>query len=74
MNNKVKTWTVREMSEQLGVCYRIGLQLVKNGSVPAVKVGDVWKIPKPAFTKYLENAGACSCQGGEKEMAIRQGK
>jgi excisionase family DNA binding protein len=55
--------TAYQVSEQLGCCLRKIYEMLKSGTIPSVKCGDKYLIPKAAFQKWLENAG---CQATNK--------
>jgi len=45
--------TVRELAELLRVGMRAAYQYVADGSVPAVKVGGQWRIPRAELERQL---------------------
>ncbi|SCM82579.1 Excisionase family DNA binding domain-containing protein (fragment) [uncultured Sporomusa sp.] len=47
------TMTVVEMASCLGIGRNVAYDLVKEGRVPALKIGRQIRIPKKAFEKWL---------------------
>lgn len=52
---KKETYTVKEVSEILGVCTKTTYRLVKEEFFPVVKVGRVIRISKKSFDNWLNN-------------------
>ena len=51
-------YTVPEAGEKIGLGKCSSYQAVRNGDIPAVKIGGRWIIPKVAFDRMLANVGA----------------
>lgn len=48
--------TTEDMAKQLRVSTKTILTLIKDGHIPAFKVGRVYRVYKEDFDKYLENS------------------
>jgi len=49
--------TAYQVSEQLGICLRKVYDMLQAGTIPSVKCGDKYLIPKAAYEKWLASAG-----------------
>ncbi len=50
--------TVSELQRMLGISRHLAYTLIQNGSIPGVKIGNSFKIPKVAVINYImENGG-----------------
>lgn len=45
--------TIEELQEILNIGRNTAYALLKNGTIPALRVGKKWKIPKDAVLHYL---------------------
>lgn len=52
------TYTVNEVSDLLGLGLGLTYAAVRNGEIPARKVGSRWVIPKAAFHAWLDATSA----------------
>ena len=50
------TYTVDEVAELLGVARGVAYEGVRNGSIPATRVGRRWLIPRRRFHAWLDGA------------------
>lgn len=46
-------WTVPEVTRMLGIERTKTYRLIKKGEIPSIRVGNSIKIPKDAFTEYI---------------------
>ena len=53
MNNKVMT--VTEVAQYLGVVPDTIYRKARRGEIPAVKMGKIWRFPKEALDKWLND-------------------
>jgi excisionase family DNA binding protein len=49
--------TVEEAARALGINRNSAYQAVRDGELPAIRIGRRLLVPKAAFNKLLENAG-----------------
>lgn len=47
-------YTVAEVSQLLGLGLGLTYELVRNGEIPARKLGSRWVVPKSAFHAWLD--------------------
>lgn len=45
--------TVADLQEILGIGRNMAYQLLNTGSIPAIRIGKKWRIPKDAVMHYL---------------------
>jgi excisionase family DNA binding protein len=50
------TYTVDEVAALLGVARGVAYEGVRNGSIPATRVGRRWLIPRRRFHAWLDGA------------------
>jgi excisionase family DNA binding protein len=50
------TYTVDEVAEMLGLARGTAYARVQDGSIPAVRMGRRWVIPKASFNSWLNGA------------------
>lgn len=59
--------TPRQVQEMLGVGQRMTYRLLREGKIPSVRMGRLYRVPKSAVIDYLysgeKSAGACP-EGG----------
>lgn len=51
-------YTPAEVSKLLGVKLETAYSLIKSGSIPALRIGRNYKIPKEMFDEWLRNAAS----------------
>jgi excisionase family DNA binding protein len=61
------TYTVDEVAALLGVARGVAYEGVRNGSIPATRVGRRWLVPRKRFHAWLE--GAESTEPNRPEVA-----
>lgn len=52
--NKVKTYTIAEAAELLGVGRNSAYEAAKKGEIPAIRIGSRILVPKVALDRMLE--------------------
>ena len=52
-----RVYTVEEIMDMLGIGKNAAYELVKSGKFHCVKVGNLYRIPKNAFDKWLNGNG-----------------
>ena len=55
-------YTVKEVSKLLRISLGMAYAMVRDGTIPARKAGNSWRIPKQAFHRWLEG---CLSEGEE---------
>jgi len=50
-------YDVAEAGLLLGMGRSCAYEAVKNGTLPAIRIGGRWKVPKIALQRFLESAG-----------------
>ena len=55
-DNKL-TLTVDEAAERLGIGRSLAYEMVRQGKIPAIRLGGKWLISKAALERMLECAG-----------------
>ncbi len=53
-----KTLTIPEASEQLGISRNAAYEAAQRGEIPTIRIGRRLLVPKIAFERMLERAGA----------------
>ena len=51
-------YTVAEVAQRLGVGVKLIYRAIALGQIPARRVGRLWKIPIPAFERWLESGAS----------------
>ena len=51
------TYTVDEVAALLGVARGVAYENVRNGLIPAVRVGRRWLVPRSRFHAWLDTTG-----------------
>lgn len=46
------------VGEVLGICYSKALELIKSGKIPAMKIGNSYKVHRKALEKWLDENGS----------------
>ena len=46
-------YTPSEVRRILGVRQKLVYELLKNGTLPSIKLGNQWKIPRAALTEWI---------------------
>lgn len=59
------TLTVNDVMAELGLCHDTVCKLLKAGDIPGRKFGNVWRISRTEFDRYLDRLS----QTGPKEPA-----
>jgi excisionase family DNA binding protein len=54
--NQSLTYTVDEVAALLGVARSVAYEGVRNGSIPATRVGRRWLVPRKRFHAWLDGA------------------
>ena len=57
------TYSVDEVAELLGIARGVAYECVRNGSIPATRVGRRWLVPRKRFHAWLDGAGTASTAG-----------
>lgn len=57
--------TAREAAEALRVSHSHMLKMLRDGKVPAVKVGSTYRVPKSAIARMLDVDSCCQSAGKE---------
>jgi excisionase family DNA binding protein len=60
---RAPTYSVDEVAELLGIARGVAYECVRNGSIPATRVGRRWLVPRKRFHAWLEGAGTASTAG-----------
>ena len=53
----VATLSVDEAARQLGIGRNLAYELVKDGTIPALRFRRKWRIPREAFQRWLQTGG-----------------
>lgn len=61
------TYTVEEVAALLGIARGVAYEAVRNGSIPATRVGRRWLVPRKRFHAWLD--GAETGRAGRTEVA-----
>ena len=56
-DTEVLVYTVPEAGGKIGLGKSSSYAAVRNGDIPAVKIGGRWIVPKVAFDRMLANVG-----------------
>ena len=56
------TYTVDEVAALLGVARGVAYEGVRNGSIPATRVGRRWLVPRRRFHAWLDGTGSTAVQ------------
>ena len=59
-----KYMTLEEVAELLGVNYQLIYKLVRNGELPAVRIGRIYRITETDLDAYLASARTTGGEGG----------
>lgn len=51
--------TVEEFCEVLGIGANTAYQILKDGTIPAFRIGRRWKIPREAVKQYISQWKIC---------------
>ena len=51
------TYTVDQIAELLGVARGVAYESVRNGEIPATRVGRRWLVPRKRLHAWLDGAG-----------------
>src|SRR4051794_31115502 len=62
-------YTVTEAAELLSLSRGSAYTLVRNGQIPALKLGGRWIIPKRRFHTWLDNLPTADVEDIDKELA-----
>ena len=54
------TYTVDEVAALLGVARGVAYDNVRNGLIPAVRVGRRWLVPRSRFHAWLDTTGSAA--------------
>jgi hypothetical protein len=57
-NENAMTYLVPEAGEMLGLNRNAAYAAAKRGDIPTIKIGKLLRVPKLAFHRMLEGAGA----------------
>lgn len=57
------TYTVREVAKLLGLSLGSTYALVRDGTIPATRLGGRWVIPRTRFHAWLDAATECPVTG-----------
>jgi excisionase family DNA binding protein len=64
----VLTYTVDEVAALLGVARGVAYEAVREGSIPATRVGRRWLIPRKRFHSWLDGDSA-NVRNGTQQVA-----
>jgi excisionase family DNA binding protein len=56
--DKCLVYDVPEAGEMLGLTRNASYEAAKRGDIPTIRIGKLIRVPKAAFHKMLEQAGA----------------
>jgi excisionase family DNA binding protein len=59
------TYSVDEVAALLGIARGVAYQSVRNGEIPATRVGRRWLIPRRRFHAWLDGAESATPPGQE---------
>lgn len=57
--------TVPEVAEKLGIGRNAAYEAVRTGQIPAIRIGRLLRVPRIAFERMLDQAGAVRGQNSE---------
>ena len=57
------TYSVDEVAELLGIARGVAYECVRNGSIPATRVGRRWLVPRKRFHAWLDGTETASTAG-----------
>ena len=63
------TYTVDEVAALLGVARGVAYEGVRNGSIPATRVGRRWLVPRRRFHAWLDGAEPPDVPPGDRVVA-----
>lgn len=70
MNKDVEYMSLDAVAEMLGVTYQLIYRLVRAGSLPAIRIGKLYRVSRADLNRYLESnknavgsGGTCSVCG-----------
>ena len=63
------TYTVDEVAALLGVARGVAYEGVRNGSIPATRVGRRWLIPRRRFHVWLDGTAAAEILSSDQVVA-----
>ncbi|MCG8915388.1 helix-turn-helix domain-containing protein [Actinokineospora sp. PR83] len=55
INTRVMTYTVTQVAEMLGLSRGGTYECVRNGTIPAIRLGNRWVVPCKRFHAWLDN-------------------
>jgi excisionase family DNA binding protein len=62
---QLMTYSVEEVAALLGIARGVAYEGVRNGSIPATRVGRRWLIPRRRFHAWLDGAEQATPDGQE---------
>jgi excisionase family DNA binding protein len=65
-NENAMTYLVPEAGEMLGLNRNAAYAAAKRGDIPTIRIGKLIRVPKLAFHRMLEKAGAI--EGGDNSV------
>jgi excisionase family DNA binding protein len=63
------TYSVDEVAELLGIARGVAYESVRNGSIPATRVGRRWLIPRKRFHAWLDGKDPAEAARGDRVVA-----
>lgn len=60
------TYSVEEVAALLGIARGVAYEAVRDGSIPATRVGRRWLIPRKRFHAWLDGADRTSTSAGAR--------
>ncbi|WP_344023336.1 helix-turn-helix domain-containing protein [Pseudonocardia kongjuensis] len=57
------TYSVEQVAEMLGVARGVAYEQVRNGEIPAIRVGRRWLIPRNRFHAWLDGETRATVRG-----------
>ena len=54
------TYTVDEVAALLGIARSVAYEAVRNGSIPATRIGRRWLVPRHRFHDWLDGRDSAS--------------
>ena len=57
------TYSVDEVAELLGIARGVAYESVRNGSIPATRVGRRWLVPRKRFHAWLDGTETATTAG-----------
>lgn len=65
LNDYPDLMTVSEMQSALCISRSLSYKLIREGTVPSIRVGNIIRIPKVCIMDFMEQACYAVCRNGE---------